>query len=245
MIYKEVITILRELIDKLKSKRQQLQKYNTNAVVNETKAKEIEKEKEIDIKEIEKEIDIKVSKQGNISKIEISDYISITEFVDKMNSGDEYRILDLLCNGVLWNSRKQKVNKGIYYVINSSNYLYNILFTDETIEIDERIRIQLDEQTQKDNIIQERIITFKFNKDEYNYFSAKHDKTGDTYYTRYYSKDEEKKFGKLELTKEEAFEEIKSVIYNLENIKGIETILDIELLKEHILNDLHKDIKIK
>ena len=66
--------MFRELIDKLKLKRQQLQKYNTNDNITETKP----------IKE-EKEIDIKVSKQGNIYKIEISDYISIIDFVDKKN----------------------------------------------------------------------------------------------------------------------------------------------------------------
>ena len=180
-------------------------------------------------------------KNNNIYKIEISDYISIIDFVDKRNSSDEYKVLDLLCNGVLWNGRKQKVNKGTYYVINASNRLYNILFTDEIIDIDERIELELDEQTQKENIIQERIITFNGNKDEYHYFSAKHDKTEGTYYTKYYSKDKTYSLGRLELTEEEAYEEIDSVISNLEAINGITNILDIELLKEHILKDLAKN----
>lgn len=226
--------MFRELIDKLKSKRQQLQKYNTNDNITETKP----------IQE-EKEIDIKVSKQGNIYKIEITDYISIIDFVDKKNSSDEYKVLDLLCNYVLWNGSKQKVNKGTYYVINTSNCLYNILFTDDTIDIEERIKIELDEQTQKENIIQDRAITFKFNKGQYNYFSAKHESDGNTYYTRYYNKNRALKFGNLDLTEEETYEEVKSVISNLESIEGIETILDVELLKEHVLNDLHKDIKTK
>lgn len=222
--------MLRELIDKLKLKRQQLQKYNTNNDVNETKS--IEEEKEIDIK---------VSKQGNIYKIEINDYISIINFVDKKNSSNEYKVLDLLCNYVLWNGSKQKVNKGIYYVINTSNCLYNILFTDDTIEIEERIKLELDEQTQKENVIQDRAITYKFKLGQYNYFSAKHESNGNTYYTRYYNKNRTLKFGNLELTEEETYDEVKSVISNLEDIDGIETILDIELLKEHILNDLTKN----
>ena len=49
----------------------------------------------------------------------------------------------------------------------------------------------------------------------------------------------------LDLTDEETYDEVNSVIYNLECIEGIETILDVELLKEHVLNDLHKDIKTK
>lgn len=223
--------MLRELIDKLKLKRQQLRKYNTN---NDTVAtKSTEKEKEIDIK---------VSKQGNIYKIEISDYISIVDFINKKNSSDEYGILDLLCNGVLWNGKKQKVNKGIYYVINTFNCLYNILFTDETIDIEERIKLELDVQTQKKNIIQDRIITFEVNKDEYNYFSAKHESNGNTYYTKYYSKDKRNSFKNLELTEEEVYEEIASVISNLEATNGITDILNIELLKEHILEDLVKKL---
>jgi len=231
-VIKEVKAMLRELIDKLKSKKQQLQKHEASNDVIETK--QIEEEKEIDIK---------VSKQGNIYKIEISDYISIIDFVDKKNSSDEYKVLDLLCNYVLWNGSKQKVNKGIYYVINTSNCLYNILFTDDTIDIEERIKIELDEQTQKENIIQDRAITFKFNKGQYNYFSAKHESNGNTYYTKYYNKNRAFKFGNLELTEEETYEEVKSVICNLENIKEIGTILDVEILKDNILEDLSKTKK--
>jgi len=221
--------MIRELINKLKLKRQQLQKYNTNVDVIET-----EKIKE------EKEIDIKVSKQNNIFKIEISDYMSIGDYLDKIKSSDEYSILDLVCLSVLWNSGKQKVNKGIYYVINVDNCLYNILFTDEKIYVDERTKKEIDEQTKMKNITQERLITLYTNKNEYHYFSAKHEENRNTYYTRYYSKNRMYSLGALDLTEEETYEEVRAVIYNLENIEGIETILDVDLLKEHVLNDLTK-----
>jgi len=221
--------MIRELINKLKAKRQQLQKYNTNVDVIET-----EKIKE------EKEIDIKVSKQNNIFKIEISDYMSIGDYLDKIKSSDEYSILDLVCLSVLWNSGKQKVNKGIYYVINVDNCLYNILFTDEKIYVDERTKKEIDEQTKMKNITQERLITLYTNKNEYHYFSAKHEENRNTYYTRYYSKNRMYSLGALDLTEEETYEEVRAVIYNLENIEGIETILDVDLLKEHVLNDLTK-----
>ena len=219
--------MLRELIDKLKLKKQQLQKYKTNNDVVET----IEQEKEIDIK---------ISKKDNIFKIEISDYISIINFSDKRNSSDDYNILDMLCNCVLWNSDKQKVNKGTYYVIIIDNRIYNILFTDDKVKIDERIKKEIDEPTQKKNIIQERVITYNINKNEYHYYSAKHESNGNTYYVKYYTKNRLYSLGKLDLTEEETYEEVKSVIYNLENIKGIETILDIEVLKENVLNNLKK-----
>ena len=217
--------MLRELIDKLKSKKQQLQKYDTSVDIIETKDEE-------------KEIDIKISKQDNVFLIEISDYISIIDFVNKKNSSDEYSILDMLYNCVLWNSDKQKVNKGIYYVTIVDNRIYNILFTDDKIKIDERNKKEIDEQTKKENIIQERVITYNINENKYHYYSAKHESDGNTYYTKYYNKNRKYSLGTLDLTEQEAYEEIKSVIYNLENIKGIETILNMELLKEHVLNNL-------
>lgn len=217
--------MLRELIDKLKSKKQQLQKYNTPADVIETKDEE-------------KQIDIKISKQDNIYKIEIGDYISIADYVNKTKSSTEYSILDLICLSVLWNSNKQKVNKGIYYVINVDNHLYNILFTDDKIYIDERIKKEIDEETQKKNITQERVITYNINKNQYNYYSAKHEENRNTYYTKYYNKNRSYSLGALDLTEEETYEEVKSVICNLENIDGIETILNVDLLKEHVLSDL-------
>lgn len=118
----------------------------------------------------------------------------------KIKSSEEYSILDLVSNSVLWNSTRQKVNKGIYYVITIDNRIYNILFTDEEIVINERIKILVDEQTQKENITRERDITFNINKNEYYYFSAKHDITGDTFYTKYYSKNKLYSLGKLDLS---------------------------------------------
>lgn len=226
--------MFKELINKLKQRKNQLEKYNTSNDIAETKS--IEEEKNIDIK---------ISKENNIYKIEISDYISIIDFVDKKNSSDEYNILDLLCNCVLWNNGKQKVNKGIYYIINNDNSLYNILFTDGKIKIDERIKVDLVEQIKKENITQERVITYNKNKDEYYYYSAKHEANGNTYYTRYYNKNRSVEFGELELTEEETYNEINSVICNMENIEGIQNILDVDLLKKYILEDLKDDLNKK
>lgn len=218
-----------ELIDKLKAKKKQLQNYVTT---NETtESKPIEKQSDFEIT---------ISRENNIFKIKISDYISIDDYVKKMESNDEFHILNLLCNCVIFNSRKQKINKGIYYVISIGNHLYNILFTDEELIIDERTKIEFDEQTQKENITEERVITFKINKNEYYYFEAKHDKTGDTFYTRYYDKNRLFSMGTLDLTLQETYDEISSVIYNLESINGIENIIDTDFLKKQVLEDLDK-----
>lgn len=224
--------MLKELINKLKSKKQQLQNCKTD----------------IETKKLEEanKVDIIISAKGNIYKIEISDYISIGDYVEKMRSSDEYCILNLLCNSILWNCNKQKVNKGIYYVITIDNRIYNILFTDEKIKIGERIKVELDEQTQKEDIIQERVITFNLHKNEYHYYSAKHELNGNTYYTKYYNKNKLYNLGVLDLSEEEeTYEEIKSVIYNLESIEELRTILDIEMLKEHILKSLDKSLQLK
>jgi len=219
--------MLKDLIERLKAKKKQLQ---TSTINNEyIKNKSIVEESNFEIT---------ISSENNIFKIEISDYVSIGDYVEKMKSSDEFQLLDLISNCVLWNSSKQKVNKGTYYVILIANRVYNILFTDEKIGIDERIKIKFDEQTQKENITEERFIDFDINKNEYHYFNAKHDKIGDTFYTRYYDKNRLFSLGSLDLSLEETYNEINLVIHNLKDIEGIENILDIELLKTNIIEDL-------
>jgi len=223
--------MFKELIDKLKAKKKQLQNYRIENNTMETKTVEQNKSH------------ITISVQNKISKIEINDYISMEDYEKIMKSSEEYQILELLCNCVLWNSNKQRVNKGTYYVIIVDNRIYNILFTGDKIKIDERTKIQLDEQTQKENITQERAITLNINKNEYRYYSAKHDKTGNTFYIKYYNKNRLYSLGTLDLNKEEAYEEINSVIHNLENIEGIKNILNIPFLKTNILEDLGKSFQ--
>ncbi len=192
--------------------------------------------------EEQSDFEITISSENNISKIVISDYITIGDYVKKIESSDEFHLLDSLCISVLWNSGKQKINKGIFYVISKANRLYNISFTDEEIKIDERTKIEFDEQEQKENITEERIITFDITTNEYRYFGAKHDKTGSTYHTRYYNKNRLYSLGPLDLSAEETYNEIRLVIYNLESINGIENIIDIKMFKKQILGDLSKDL---
>ena len=223
--------MFKELIDKLKQRRNKIQNYRTNNDEIKTGIKVHE----------EKEVEIIISSQNNITKIEIPDYVCIGDFVDKKNLGEEYKILDFLCNCVIWNSDKQKVNKGIYYVITNGNSLYNILLNDEKIIISERIKLAIDEETRKENITQERVITFYINNNKYNYFSAKHDSSRDTYYIKYYNKNRGYSLGELDLTEKETYEEILSVISNLEDIDKIDDILDINILKLYILDDLKNE----
>jgi len=193
----------------------------------------------------ENNVNINITKENNIIKIEISDYISMVEFDDKIKSSDEYSVLDLLCLSLSWNTSRQKVNKGTYYIIITDNRIYNILINDGKIKIDERTQIALDEQTQKENIIEERLITFNIDEEKYRYYTAKHEQNRNTYYTKYYDKNRTYSLGALDLSEEEALSEIKEVFYNLEGIEGINNILDIELLKSYIADDLRKINPIK
>lgn len=71
--------------------------------------------------------------------MKISDYITITDYVERMRQIDNLGLEKMVFNHVLWNSNKQKVNKGTYYVINTLNGIYNILINDELLIINERI----------------------------------------------------------------------------------------------------------
>ena len=211
--------MIQELISKLKSKKQELIK------VENTAAEVIEEEKE--------QSQILITKENNYYKMEISDYIeSVTKYSDRMNEIDEFGIEKLICNAVLWNSRKQKVNKGIYYVIVLDNSIYNIHFNDNNIKIDERIK--------KDDITEEKIIRIDTRNSDYGYTFHKHDSTGDTFHTRFFNKNGFS-FGKSDLSKEEFLEDINSLISNLQTIEEINNIFDINILRELIVNDLIKE----
>lgn len=216
--------MLRKIINKLKKDKQQLQNITSN---NTKEEYPIENN------------NIVLSKENNYYKIEIKDYISISDYVQKTNSSKEYDILNLISNNILWNSSKQCIEKGIFYIIQIDNRLYNILITDKILKIDERTNKEIDNQTMKDNITEEKIVTLNLDSFDYRYTSFKHDKTGDTYYVRYYSSIKFNNF--LKLSDEEALSEISLIIYNLENIENIENIINIQLLKEHLSNNLNKN----
>lgn len=106
--------MFKELINKLKGRKQKLENYTTYVEQEENNEKD----------------NIIVSEENGICKIDILDYISIGEYVKVTDLGGIYSILSSISNSVLWNSDKQKVNKGIFYVINVDNRLYNILIND-------------------------------------------------------------------------------------------------------------------
>ena len=128
-------------------------------------AKQYGKTKSVELKETSvlssmqygKDIDILISRQEDYDKVMVADYYTINQYVEKMREIDQYGIENMLNNSVVWNSGKQRVNKGNYYLFRHNNNLYNILVNDEQIRIDERIPIG--EETLN------RVITFYSNQE--------------------------------------------------------------------------------
>ena len=202
--------MLRVLIEKYLKKKKRVQEVSTQPV------------------EEKQEFDINISRCNNIYIVDVSDYITIGDYVERMHEIDKYNLLELLGNAVLWNGRRQKVNKGSYFVIMHDGYLYNILLGDEETIIDERVKV--------DDHTVEKHITLH-NDGDYNYTHFKHDKVGSTYYTMYYSKDGFP-IKNFELTKEAAHDGISGLLSRFELIPGSNDILDIDMFRKNVLDDL-------
>lgn len=202
--------MLRELIEEYLKKKKRVQEVSTQPV------------------EEKQEFDINISRCNNIYMVDVSDYITIGDYVERMHEIDKYNLLELLGNAVLWNGRRQKVNKGSFFVIMHDGYLYNILLGDEETIIDERVKV--------DDHIVEKHITLH-NDGDYNYTHFKHDKVGSTYYTMYYSKDGFP-IKNFELTKEAAHDGISGLLSRFELIPGSSDILDTNIFRKKVLDDL-------
>lgn len=128
------------LINKLKAKKQQLQNpvFYKGHIDNHNPV-----------------FEILLSQENKFFKMEISDYISIVDYEERMKKIDNFGLESMISASVLWNSKRQKVNKGTYFAIKINNRLYNILISDGNLIIDERTNIE--------QIIEERIIRLENN----------------------------------------------------------------------------------
>lgn len=187
-----------------------------------------------DLTEIKPVVDITITSENNIIKMEIGDYISVTDYVERLENNDEYNLLKLVHNTVLWDSSRQCVSKGIYYIIQIDNRLYNIQINDNKIQIDERIRFE--------ETIVEKYLSFNSETYDYRYSSLKHDSTGSTFYTKFYNKSQNESLFGFELPVDIAFEEMTSLFSNLEKINGIDDIIDLDILKKYVLEDTDKKL---
>ena len=169
---------------------------------------------------------IKISSDTNVIRIEINDYISIIDYVDTMKVIDINKRVQI-SNNILWNTDRQSVDKGVYYVISINNKIYNIKINEQHTEIDERTYYSNGE-------VLERILDIK-NDGAYYYSLLKHDKTGSTYGTYFYNNVREVWIPKFQLSKDDAFVEIWEMLSGLKEVQNIDTIIDIDVLSKNIL----------
>jgi len=116
------------------------------------------------------DVDISISKKDGYFKVTVAGYYTINEYVEKMREINNLGIENLLNNSVVWNSKKQCVNKGTYFIFRHDGNLYNILINDDIIKIDERY--PLGKETMN------KVVTFYKNILSYKYFKCVHDKNG-------------------------------------------------------------------
>ena len=207
--------MLKELINKLKDKKQKIENLS-----NEFNIEKEEQEKS--------NFEINITNDNNIYKIEISDYISMQDYCDRMDLIDKDKIGDLIFASVFYNSETSGPKSGTYFVFCKDNRIYNILINESEIKVAERTLLGEEKE--------EKIISFPIDCSDYHYFRCKHDKMGSSYATRYFSKNGTL-MPKLELTREEFVDDITAIIGRIKEIDGIENIYDVNIISDVISNN--------
>lgn len=213
--------MLKELINKLKNKKQKL----------ESLSNELDVEKE----EIETpNFEINISSDNNIYKVEISDYISLQDYCDRMDLIDKDNVADLIFMSVLYNSETRGPKSGTYFVFRKDNKIYNILINESEINVAERTKIGEGKECE------EKVLNFPVDGSDYHYFRCKHDKIGSSYAIKYYSK-KGTLMPKLELTREEFVDDINAIVGRIKEVEGVENIYDVDTIRKVISDDYDKE----
>ena len=100
----------------------------------------------------------------------------------------------------------------------------------------------MDVESKKENITLENLLRYNINTNSYGFTVFKHDKIGSTFFHKYYNKNSTIDLGELELSKEESYEKIEEFIASLESCDEIRRVLDIDLLRTNILDDLKNEL---
>ncbi len=173
-----------------------------------------------------KDVAISISRQEDYDKVTVADYYTINQYIEKMKEVDDCDIEKSLNTSVVWNSGKQRVNKGTYFVFTHKGSLYNILINDDIIKIDERHI--LDKNTFNS------VITFYNNSPLYEYFTCMHDEHGSTYDTRYYSSKGFTPIKAFEMTRSEVVDDWIFITRSLKTFKAIDEIVDMAKLDKYV-----------
>lgn len=173
-----------------------------------------------------KDVDISILQHEDYDKVIVADYYTINEYVEKMKEIDKHGIDKSLNTSVVWNSEKQRVNKGAYFIFSRNGHLYNILVNDEIIKIDERHT--LDKQTMNS------VVTFYNNSPSWEYFTCVHDENGSTYDTKYCSSKGFTTVKAFEMSRHEAICNWIFITRELKTFNAIDEIVDMKKLDDYL-----------
>lgn len=171
---------------------------------------------------------ITVSSSEDIYIVNIDDDMDIFDYDKKIRKIDKVGVTNMLTYNVLWNSKLQRINKGIYYIFQIEDSLYNIFVGDY---------IAIDESYKKEDIRYERFINYSSYINAYHYQQMEHDKSGSTSNIKYYDSTSSKNDVGV-LSKKEASSLINEMLTKLIISDKIKNIIDLELMKENILYSL-------
>ena len=205
-----------ELIRKLINKREELVEVSSHV---DTEKKE------------KKKIDIVVDTYKNFFRMYISDYVPVIEYDERTNEIDPDKMSDNISMNIMWNSGRQEINKGTFYVLLEDNVIYNFMLDGDKIKIDERIKF--DEESH------ERIFSFDLGSGAYRLVFFKHDRFGSTFYNMSYPPD--KYMEEFGLTREETYDEVKGLLERVSGVENVLDLIDVNLVKQRVLNDLKPD----
>lgn len=137
----------------------------------------------INISASKDKLDMHISKDNQLIELYISDYISYSEFTDRLDEIDVLGVGNLIPTCVLWNQEYMKVNKGHYFLASKNLKNYTVFINEELVIIDE---FSYEEHYNKEKIIKVELQTGK-----YYYTFFKHDSFGSTYIEKIFSSDDD------------------------------------------------------
>lgn len=169
---------------------------------------------------------ITITKENNFYKLIIPSEISFDEYINQMKLIDNYGLIDLIPNDILIKKGSLlRITSGVISTIIIDNRLYNIIVNEEEININEREKV--------DSEIIEKSLTVNKKEGTYQYASLKHRESGTTFFVKFYPWND-CACKELTLTEDEFIEETSTLLSNLENIEGINDILNLERIKNVI-----------
>ena len=168
------------------------------------------------------------SKEGKILKMKLSNDLTMEEYAEIVCAVDQYAITDMISNSLLWDNKKQKINKGSYYVLSANGILYNVYVDEFDVVIDVR--------TKEGNITAESVINYNLINNKYSLHTFENDEKGSTSNVRYYENSGIRMIAN-KISRDEAYKIINDILINLVGL-NIDR-LDMDSIKDSILTDMN------